>query len=85
MLRMALTIPEAIGNEVFITYIGLGLPVETPSLGNLVNDGRKVMMQAGPALPAAVPHPDLELCHHLRSIMIGNAFSDAADPKNHLQ
>ena len=41
MLRMALTIPEAIGNEVFITYIGLGLSVETPSLGNLVNDGRK--------------------------------------------
>lgn len=30
MLRMALTIPEAIGNEVFITYIGLGLSVETP-------------------------------------------------------
>ncbi len=47
MLRIALTIPEAIGNEVFITYIGLGLSVETPSLGNLVNDGRKVMMQAG--------------------------------------
>ena len=29
MLRMALTIPEAIGKEVFITYIGLGLSVET--------------------------------------------------------
>ena len=28
MLRMALTIPEAIGNEVFITYIGLGLSVD---------------------------------------------------------
>ena len=47
MLRMALTIPAAIGSEVFITYIGLGLSVETPSLGNLINDGRKVMMQAG--------------------------------------
>ena len=46
MLRMALTIPEAIGNEVFITYIGLGLSVETPSLGNLVNDGRKVQRGA---------------------------------------
>lgn len=32
MLRMALTIPSAIGNEVFITYIGLGLPVNIPSL-----------------------------------------------------
>ena len=47
MLRMALTIPAAIGSEVFITYIGLGLSVEVPSLGNLINDGRKVMMQAG--------------------------------------
>lgn len=28
MLRMALTIPAAIGSEVFITYIGLGLSVE---------------------------------------------------------
>ena len=35
MLRMALTIPAAIGSEVFITYIGLGLSVEVPSLGNL--------------------------------------------------
>ena len=47
MLRMALTIPEAIGNEVFITYIGLGLSVETHSIKNLVNDGRKEMMHAG--------------------------------------
>ena len=40
MLRMALSIPEAIGSEVFITYIGLGLPLEPcPSLGNLI-DGR---------------------------------------------
>ena len=51
MLRMALTIPAAIGSEVFITYIGLGLSVETPSLGNLINDGRKVMMQAGLRYP----------------------------------
>ena len=34
MLRMALTIPAAIGSEVFITYIGLGLSVETPSMSS---------------------------------------------------
>ena len=33
MMRVAMAIPLAIGNEVFITYIGLGLPVSTPSLG----------------------------------------------------
>ena len=84
MLRMALTIPEAIGNEVFITYIGLGLSVETPSLGNLVNDGRKVMMQAG--LRYQLLYPTLILSFVTIAVyLIGNAFSDAADPKNHLQ
>ena len=84
MLRMALTIPEAIGNEVFITYIGLGRSVETPSLGNLVNDGRKVMMQAG--LRYQLLYPTLILSFvTIAFYLIGNAFSDAADPKNHLQ
>ena len=84
MLRMALTIPEAIGNEVFITYIGLGLSVETPSLGNLVNDGRKVMMQAGLRYQLLCPTLILSFVT-IAFYLIGNAFSDAADPKNHLQ
>ena len=84
MLRMALTIPAAIGSEVFITYIGLGLSVETPSLGNLVNDGRKVMMQAG--LRYQLLYPTIILSFvTIAFYLIGNAFSDAADPKNHLQ
>ena len=29
-MRMALAIPSAIGNEVFVTYIGIGLPLDTP-------------------------------------------------------
>ena len=83
-MRMALAIPSAIGNEVFITYIGLGLSVETPSLGNLVNDGRKVMMQAG--LRYQLLYPTLILSFvTIAFYLIGNAFSDAADPKNHLQ
>ena len=84
MLRMALTIPAAIGSEVFITYIGLGLSVETPSLGNLINDGRKVMMQAG--LRYQLLYPTIILSFvTIAFSLIGNAFSDAADPKNHLQ
>lgn len=83
MLRMALTIPAAIGSEVFITYIGLGLSVEIPSLGNLINDGRKVMMQAG--LRYQLLYPTLILSFVTISFyLIGNAFSDAADPKNHV-
>lgn len=84
MLRMALTIPAAIGSEVFITYIGLGLSVEVPSLGNLINDGRKVMMQAG--LRYQLLYPTIILSFVTISFyLIGNAFSDAADPKNHMQ
>ena len=80
MLRMALTIPAAIGSEVFITYIGLGLSVEVPSLGNLINDGRKVMMQAG--LRYQLLYPTIILSFvTIAFYLIGNAFSDAADPK----
>ena len=42
-LRMALSIPSAIGNEVFVTYIGIGLPLDTPTLGNLIEAGRELM------------------------------------------
>ncbi len=44
VMRIALSIPGTIGWEVFLTYIGLGLPINIPSLGNLLNEGRRVMM-----------------------------------------
>ncbi len=83
MLRMALMIPEAIGSEVFLTYIGLGVPVETPSLGNLINTGRAMMMS--PSLRYQLIFPAIVLsiitiCFYLT----GNYFADAADPKNHV-
>ena len=83
MLRMALSIPGAISSEVFITYIGLGLPATVPSLGNLINEGRKLMMS--PSLRYQLIYPTIILSVVTVSFyMVGNAFSDAADPKNHL-
>ena len=83
MLRMALSIPGAISSEVFITYIGLGLPATVPSLGNLINEGRKLMMS--PSLRYQLIYPTILLSIVTVSFyMVGNAFSDAADPKNHL-
>ena len=80
---MALTIPSAIGNEVFITYIGLGLPVNIPSLGNLINEGRALI--TSPALRYQLVYPTIILSFVTISFyIIGNAFSDAADPKNHV-
>ena len=59
MMRVALSIPLAIGQEVFLTYIGLGLPISIPSLGNLINEGRIVMMSPSLQIPADLPvhHP----------------------------
>ena len=82
MLRFALAIPDAIGSEVFITYIGLGLPATTPSLGNLINVGRQLMMS--PNLRYQLIYPTIILSVVTISFyVVGNAFSDAADPKNH--
>lgn len=82
-MRMALAIPSAIGNEVFVTYIGIGLPLDTPSLGNLINTGRELMTI--PSLRYQLYFPVAVLAVITISFyVIGNAFADAADPKNHV-
>ena len=83
MLRFALAVPGAIGWGGFLTYIGLGLPLSTPSLGNLVNEGRQLMMV--PSLRYQLIYPSVILSVITISFyIIGNAFSDAADPRNHV-
>lgn len=83
MLRIALAIPSAIGYEVFLTYIGLGLPLDIPSLGNLVNEGRIIMMS--PSLRYQLIFPAIIVSIVTISFyMLGNAFADAADPRNHV-
>lgn len=82
MLRMALSIPGAIGSEVFVTYIGLGLPTSTPSLGNLIDAGRAVMMNVSQRYQLIYPTVILSIVT-ISFYIVGNAFSDAADPKNH--
>lgn len=83
MMRVALSIPLAIGHEVFLTYIGLGLPISIPSLGNLINEGRIVMMS--PSLRYQLIFPSIVLSLITISFYIlGNSFADAADPRNHV-
>lgn len=83
MLRMALAIPAAIGSEVFLTYIGLGLPVDIPSLGNLINEGRRFMMS--PSLRYQLIFPAVAISVITISFyFLGNAFADAADPRSHV-
>ncbi len=83
MLRMALAIPGGIGSEAFLAYIGLGLPMDTPSLGNMANDGRKLMSTPALRYQLLIPSAFLAvitICFYL----IGNAFADAADTRNHV-
>lgn len=83
MLRMALAIPAAIGYEVFLTYIGLGLPVSIPSLGNLINEGRALMMVESLRYQLIFPAIVLSMIT-ISFYVMGNAFADAADPRNHV-
>ncbi|CAM5702795.1 ABC transporter permease OS=Lysinibacillus sphaericus OX=1421 GN=LS41612_13755 PE=3 SV=1 [Lysinibacillus sphaericus] len=83
MLRMSLAIPFAIGAEVFLTYIGLGLPISEPSLGNLINEGRVLMMSPDFRYQLIFPSIVLSIIT-IAFYIIGNAFADAADPKNHV-
>lgn len=83
MLRMALSIPAAIANEVFLTYIGLGLPINVSSLGNLINEGRGVMMNSNLRYQLIFPSIILSLIT-ISFYVIGNVFADSADPKNHI-
>ncbi len=82
MLQTALAIPEAIGSEVFLTYIGLGLPVSIPSLGNLINEGRRVMLVASQRYQLLYPVLVVSAIT-ISFYALGNAFADASDPRNH--
>lgn len=83
MLRFALSIPQTIGYEVFLTYIGLGLPVSIPSLGNLINEGRTLILSPGLRYQLIIPSIIISIIT-ISFYVMGNVFSDAADPRNHV-
>lgn len=81
IMDAALTIPYSIGSEVFLSYIGVGLPADIVTLGNLVNQGRSSFL----VYPYQMICPTLILCFITVSFyIIGNKFADASDPKNHI-
>ncbi len=83
MLQTALAIPMVISDEVFLTYCGLGMPKSVASLGGLVEDGRKLMMS--PSLRYQLIFPAVVVTFiTVAFYLIGNAFADASDPRNHV-
>ena len=81
IMDVALTIPSSIGSEVFLSFIGVGLPADLCTLGNLVNQGRSAFL----VYPYQMICPTLILCFITISFyIIGNKFADASDPRNHV-
>ncbi len=80
ILRLALAIPMTIAYEVTLTYLGL-MDIMVPSLGNLLSAASAVFPRAAYTLwfPAAIVS-FISITFYL----VGNAFSDACDPRNHV-
>ena len=80
VLRLALSIPGIIAYETTLSYLGL-LDISTPSLGILLRDARSNFLEYPYLLvfPAAI----VSLIT-VTFYLVGNAFSDACDPRNHV-
>ena len=81
LLNMALSIPGTIGLETTLSYLGVGLGMDTPSLGILLRNARTSFLDyphllAFPALIVSI----ITVTFYL----VGNAFADSADPRNHV-
>ncbi len=81
ILRLALSIPSTIALESTLSYLGLGLDVDTPSLGILLRNARNYFLD----YPYLLVFPAVIVSLiTVTFYLVGNAFSDAADPRNHV-
>lgn len=81
IMEAALCIPYSIGSEVFLGFVGVGMPVDAITLGNLVNHGRASFTLH----PYQMLLPTIVLCIiTIAFYIIGNKFADASDPRNHV-
>ncbi len=80
ILRLALAIPGTIAYETTLAYLGL-MDISTPSLGILLRNARSYFLDFPYLLvfPAAIVSV-ITITFYL----VGNAFSDACDPRNHV-
>lgn len=81
IMEAALCIPYSIGSEVFLGFVGVGMPVDAITLGNIVNQGRASFLLH----PYQMLLPTIILCIiTVAFYVIGNKFADASDPRNHV-
>lgn len=81
ILRLALSIPGTIALESTLSYLGIGLGIDTPSLGILLRNARTYFLD----YPYLLIFPAVIVSIiSITFYLVGNAFSDAADPRNHV-
>lgn len=79
VIYAALTIPEIIVTESFLSYLGFGVQEPLTSLGTLISEGADVME----VMPWLLFFPALFLVGLLLSLLfIGDGLRDAFDPKD---
>ncbi len=81
ILRLALSIPTTISLESTLSYLGLGLGENIPSLGILLRNARTAFLNFPHLLVFTAAIVSIVT---ISFYLIGNAFSDASDPRNHV-
>ncbi|GAY73356.1 ABC transporter permease [Lentilactobacillus kosonis] len=79
IINMMFTIPTAIFNEAFLSYIGIGISAPQASLGTLISDGQKNFQ----FLPYQMWYPAIVLSILMIAFnILGDGLRDAFDPKS---
>lgn len=78
IIRMTLTVPSAIFSEAFLSFLGLGVRLPTPSWGTLASDG----ILSFQVYPWVLFIPAAFICLTMLALnILGDAMRDALDPK----
>ena len=80
-VAISLTLTITINLESTLSYLGIGLGIETPSLGLILSKVRGFFLD----YPYLLVFPaSIVSIISISFYIMGNAFSDAADPRNHV-
>lgn len=78
IIQVMFNVPSAIFFEAFLSFIGLGLPAPTPSLGTMMNDGyQNILFMPYLMWIPAVSLSIIMICFNL----LADGLRDAFDPK----
>ncbi|MFD1485461.1 ABC transporter permease [Lacticaseibacillus baoqingensis] len=79
IIQTMFTIPTAIFFEAFLSYIGIGLPAPTASLGTLLNDGQKALQTQ----PYLLIYPAIVIVVLMLAFnLLADGLRDAFDPRS---